>query len=75
MPLGKGINNDIKELYADNRRGGKARGSNGKKRSRAQIIAIALASNRKKKKKKKPTKMARGGKVSSGHSRMCKRRY
>lgn len=46
MPLGKGINNDIKELYADNRRGGKARGSNGKKRSRAQIIASSMCKRR-----------------------------
>jgi len=41
MPLGNNISKNIKELYADNKKSGKARGANGKKRSRAQILAIA----------------------------------
>jgi hypothetical protein len=44
------------ELYADNRKSGKARGANGKPRSRKQMIAIAMSaagmSKRKKSKKK-----------------------
>ena len=45
MPLLKGkknIGENIKELEADNKRTGKARGANGKVRSHKQIIAIAL---------------------------------
>jgi hypothetical protein len=42
MPLGKNVSANIKELYQDNKKKGKARGANGKIRSRAQIIAIAL---------------------------------
>jgi hypothetical protein len=44
MPLFKGKKNvgrNIKELMADNKKKGKARGANGRKRSRKQIIAIA----------------------------------
>ena len=44
MPLYKGkknIGKNIEELYHDNQKSGKARGNKGKKRSRAQIIAIA----------------------------------
>lgn len=41
MPLGKNISKNIKELYDDNKKRGKAMGANGKKRSRAQIIAIS----------------------------------
>jgi hypothetical protein len=41
MPLGKNIKKNIQELYKDNVKKGKERGANGKKRSRAQIIAIA----------------------------------
>lgn len=42
MPLGKSVKANFKELYNDNKKKGKARGANGKTRSRAQIIAIAL---------------------------------
>lgn len=45
MPLKKGVKNigsNIKELIADNKKKGKARGANGKVRSKRQIIAIAL---------------------------------
>lgn len=41
MPLGKSVSSNIKELYKDNKKKGKARGANGKARSRKQIIAIA----------------------------------
>ena len=52
MPLYSGkknIGRNIKELYADNKLSGKARGANGKPRSRAQIIAIAESVARRKK--------------------------
>ena len=42
MPLGKNVGKNIKELVKDNSKKGKARGANGKVRSRAQILAIAL---------------------------------
>lgn len=45
MPLYKGKNNigkNIKELIADNKKSGKARGAGGKPRSMKQIKAIAL---------------------------------
>lgn len=42
MPLGKNVSANIRELYADNKKQGKARGAGGKPRSKAQIIAIAL---------------------------------
>ncbi len=48
MPLGKSISSNIKELYKDNKKKGKARGANGKPRSRAQIIAISYAAAKKK---------------------------
>lgn len=41
MPLSKNIQKNIRELYKDNKKSGKARGANGKPRSREQIIAIA----------------------------------
>jgi hypothetical protein len=44
MPLGKDIGKNIKELMADNRKKGKARGAGGKPRSQKQILAIALRS-------------------------------
>lgn len=44
MPLGKNVGKNIRELMADNKKNGKARGANGKPRSRAQILAIALRS-------------------------------
>jgi hypothetical protein len=43
MPLGKNVSANISELYADNKKKGKARGADGKVRPRAQIIAIALS--------------------------------
>ena len=48
MPLKSGkskkvISANIKELYKDNQKTGKARGANGKLRSRKQIMAIALS--------------------------------
>lgn len=49
MPLGKSIKKNIKELYADNMKKGKAKGANGKVRSRSQIIAIAYEGAKKKK--------------------------
>lgn len=55
MPLKKGKKNvgkNIAELMADNKKSGKARGANGKVRSRKQILAIALQSAGVKKKKK-----------------------
>jgi len=45
MPLKSGkknIGKNIRELMADNKKSGKARGANGKPRSKAQILAIAL---------------------------------
>lgn len=45
MPLLKGkknIGKNIKELEADNKKSGKARGANGKPRSKKQILAIVL---------------------------------
>lgn len=38
----KNVGKNIRELMADNKKSGKARGANGKPRSRAQILAIAL---------------------------------
>lgn len=57
MPLKKGKSNktisaNIRELYKDNKKSGKARGAKGKVRPRAQIIAIALNVAGKNKKKK-----------------------
>lgn len=42
MPLGKNVQKNIKELYADNRKKGKEKGAKGKARPRKQIIAIAM---------------------------------
>lgn len=52
MPLGKNVSKNIKELYADNKKSGKAKGANGKPRSQKQIVAIALNAAGKSKKKK-----------------------
>lgn len=52
MPLGKNVSKNIKELYKDNKKKGKARGANGKPRSRKQILAVALSAAGKSKKKK-----------------------
>lgn len=51
MPLGKNVTKNIRELYADNKKKGKAKGFNGKPRSRKQIIAIGLRAAGKSKKK------------------------
>lgn len=45
MPLGKDVSKNIRELYDDNKKSGKARGAKGKVRSRKQIIAIALSAS------------------------------
>lgn len=50
MPLGKNVGENIRELYLDNKRKGKARGANGKPRSREQIIAISIAASKRKRK-------------------------
>lgn len=42
MPLTKNVSANIKELYKDNKKKGKARGVGGKQRPRKQIIAIAM---------------------------------
>ena len=45
MPLKKGKKNvsaNIRELYADNKKSGKAKGANGKTRKPDQIVAIAM---------------------------------
>jgi hypothetical protein len=52
MPLKGTKAQKFHELYADNKKKGKARGANGKPRSKKQIIAIVLAVKPKKKKKK-----------------------
>jgi hypothetical protein len=51
MPLGRNVSKNIRELYKDNKKTGKARGAGGKARSRKQIIAIALSKAGKSKKK------------------------
>ena len=43
MPLTKNVKGNIKELLADNKKTGKERGANGKKRSLKQIFAISYA--------------------------------
>lgn len=57
MPLKKGkgkegvkkaVSANIRELMADNKKSGKERGANGKPRSRAQILAIAISAAKKK---------------------------
>jgi hypothetical protein len=53
MPLGKNVSSNIRELYKDNKKSGKARGANGKVRSRAQMIAIAMSAAGKSKPSKK----------------------
>jgi len=54
MPLKKGKKNfksNIKELIADNKKSGKAKGDNGKARPMAQIMAIAYSEAKKTNKK------------------------
>lgn len=48
--LGKSVSKNIKELFADNKKKGKAKGANGKPRSKKQIIAIAYSAAKKSKK-------------------------
>jgi len=57
MPLKKGsskktISMNIRELYKDNKKTGKAKGAGGKVRSQKQIIAIALSTAGKSRRKK-----------------------
>lgn len=47
MPLTNNIGKNIKELIADNKKKGKARGANGKVRPMKQILAIALSKKKK----------------------------
>jgi len=42
MPLTQNVSKNIKELYKDNKKKGKAKGAGGKPRGRKQIIAIAI---------------------------------
>ena len=49
MPLKGTVSDKIRELYKDNKKSGKAKGANGKPRSKKQIIAIALSKSKKKK--------------------------
>lgn len=56
MPLKKGsskktISSNIRELYKDNKKTGKAKGAGGKARPRKQIIAIALSQAKRSKRK------------------------
>lgn len=53
MPLAGSVSDKIRELYKDNKKTGKARGANGKRRPRKQMIAIALNSMGKGKKTKR----------------------
>lgn len=58
MPLKRGSSKkamaaNFHELYADNKKSGKAKGANGKPRSRKQIIAIVLGTAKKSKRGKK----------------------
>lgn len=49
MPLkNKTVGGVIRELKADNKKKGKARGAGGKVRSKKQILAIALSTAKKK---------------------------
>lgn len=51
--LSKNVSKNIRELYKDNKKSGKAKGANGKVRSGKQIIAIAMSAARKSGKSKK----------------------
>jgi hypothetical protein len=52
MPLTSNVGKNIKELLADNKKKGKAKGNKGTPRSMKQIIAISLSSAREKGNKK-----------------------
>lgn len=43
MTLTKNVSKNIRELYKDNKKSGKARGANGKPRKFNQILAIAIS--------------------------------
>ncbi len=43
MPLTKNVKQNIKELLADNKKSGSAKGADGKKRSLNQILAISYS--------------------------------
>ena len=58
MPLTGNVSSNIKELYKDNQKSGKAKGANGKARARDQIIAIAMHAAGKSKSK---YRMSEGG--------------
>lgn len=47
MPLTSNVSENIRELYKDNKKKGKAKGANGKARSRKQMIAIAISASQK----------------------------
>ena len=51
MPLGKNVGANVKELMRDNLKKGKEKGTGGKARPKAQVIAIALKAAGKSKKK------------------------
>jgi hypothetical protein len=58
MPLKKGssrkvINENIRELYRDNKKSGKEKGAGGKARPKSQILAIALSFGSKKRRANK----------------------
>lgn len=42
MPMTRNVSENMRELYKDNEKTGKAKGAGGKKRSRAQMVAIAM---------------------------------
>jgi hypothetical protein len=42
MPMTRNVSENMREMYADNKKSGKERGAKGKPRSRAQMIAIAM---------------------------------
>ena len=47
MPLTSSVSQNVKDLYADNRKSSSARGDKGNPRSLKQIIAISYAAARK----------------------------
>lgn len=51
MPLTSNVQKNIRELYRDNKKSGKAKGAGGKARSVKQIMAIAYKAALLKKKK------------------------
>ena len=52
MPLTKSVKANLKEMMADNKKKGKARGMNGKPRTMKQMLAISYSAAGKSKKKK-----------------------